>query len=318
MKKILAVNIDTINLNIITSLLNEHTDQFEVLTTEQIGEINDIIKKLTTDLIVIDLDNPTPGDLEILSYITKSYPKIPLLVMTAFETAEIESSIKSISGLRYFEKPADFKEIANTLFEELGSGVGGEIHGISLSSFLQMSEMEKTSCTLKIRTDEQTGYLYLVKGALIAAETPELKNEEAVYEILGWENPTIEIEDPPTGQKKEIQTPLMNLLMEGVRRKDEKAYGEKDTEKTKLKQAKKISIKSAAELAAEEEAPPEDKDKKTKEKKKKGKTKKEAPVSASFNEVTIGFWRQPPATLATSSAKFSSFFSIPSPTSMRT
>jgi len=266
MKKILAVNIDTINLNIISSLLTEQTPDFEILTTKKIGEIDEIIKRLTTNIIIIDLEKPNPQDLKILGYLSKSYPKLPLIVMTAFETGEIESAIKSLGTIRYFEKPVDFKEIADLIYSEIERGVGGEIHGISLTSFLQMSEMEKTSCTLRIKAGEKTGFLYLLKGTLIAAETDDLKNEEAVFEILSWEKPVIEINNAAANQKKEIQAPLISLLMESVRRKDEQkkdekvgpeeAAGRRGAAKTAfVPSAKKIKEIKAALAEAEKEAP---------------------------------------------------------------
>ena len=222
MKKILAVNVDAFNLNIISSMLSEHTSDFEFFTTNKIKEIDDIIRKLATDIIIIDLESPTPQDLKTLAGISKAYPRLPLFVMTAFETGEIESAIKSIGTIRYFEKPVDLKEIVDQIWGKIERSVSGEVHGISLTSFLQMSEMERTSCTLKVKAGERTGSLYLLKGSLIAAESGVLQNEDAVYEILSWDNPTIEIDDTPSNRKKEIQTPLISLLMESVRRKDEK------------------------------------------------------------------------------------------------
>ena len=38
MKKILAVNVDAFNLNIISSMLTEHTSDFEILTSKKIKQ----------------------------------------------------------------------------------------------------------------------------------------------------------------------------------------------------------------------------------------------------------------------------------------
>ncbi len=222
MKKILAVNVDAFNLNIISNMLTEYTADFEVLTTNKIKEIDDIIRKLATDVLIVDLDDPSPADLKTLAGISKAYPRLPLIIMTAFETGEIESGVKAIGTAQYFEKPVDTKEIVELVWEKIERNVGGEVHGISLTSFLQMSEMEKTSCTLKVKAGKNEGALYMQKGALISAETGKLQNEEAVLEILSWDNPGIEIDDSPVNRRKEIQAPLISLLMESVKRKDEK------------------------------------------------------------------------------------------------
>ena len=99
--------------------------------------------------------------------------------------------------------------------------VGGQIQGISLGSFLQIVHMDKTSCTLKIYSNDDVGYLYLDDGALIAAEADELNGLEAAYEVMSW-NKTVIIIDSAPAPEKNISTPLMSILMEGLRRKDER------------------------------------------------------------------------------------------------
>jgi hypothetical protein len=99
--------------------------------------------------------------------------------------------------------------------------VGGQIQGISLGSFLQIVNMDKTTCTLKIYSNDDIGYLYLKDGALVAAETGHLANVEAAYEILSWNKTVIIIDNAPIPNQN-IKIPLMSILMEGLRRKDEK------------------------------------------------------------------------------------------------
>ncbi|MFZ5563151.1 MAG: DUF4388 domain-containing protein, partial [Thermodesulfobacteriota bacterium] len=255
-----------------SSLLTEHTTDFEILTTDKVGELHEIASKLKVDIALIDLLKPSPADIEVLKFVAKSHPRLPLLVMTAFETAEIETALKSIGAIRYFEKPVDYKVLAGKLFDEIESTVGGVIQGISLASFLQMSEMERTSCTLRIKTGERKGYLFLVKGSLIAAEVDDLTGEEAVFEILSWENPAIEIENATPNRQKNISAPLMTLLMEGLKRKDEKAGKKPKKAKIAIQKAKTApALKQAEEklvletATAEKAKKKEDADGKVKE-----------------------------------------------------
>lgn len=279
MKKLLAVNIDTITLNIVSSLLTEHTTNFEILTTDKVGELDEIAGKIKVDIALIDLVKPTPADIEVLKFVSKSHPRLPLMVMTAFETGEIETALKSIGPVRYFEKPVDFKVLAAKLFDEIESSVGGTIQGISLASFLQMSEMERSSCTLRVKAGEKKGFLFLVKGSLIAAEVDALKGEDAVFEILSWESPTIEIENAAPARQKNISAPLMTLLMEGLKRKDEKAGKKPKKTKIAIQKAKSVPATPAGEKLELETAKPEEKAEETGEKATKKKdAEKEAPV----------------------------------------
>lgn len=108
-------------------------------------------------------------------------------------------------------------------------GVGGQIHGISLDSFLQMAQMERTTCTLTVSTSDEVGYLYILDGALIAAETGDLESKNSVFRILSWENISIEIKNSCEKTENEINQPLMNLLMEGLRLKDDNQIPEPTT-----------------------------------------------------------------------------------------
>ncbi|OQY01407.1 MAG: hypothetical protein B6I22_14470 [Desulfobacteraceae bacterium 4572_123] len=113
------------------------------------------------------------------------------------------------------------KSLAQRVLRKIDSNIGGRIHGVSLPSFLQMAEMEKTTGTLTIQTQTNTGYLYLLDGRLIDAETDKFQGQNAAYTIISWDKPLIEIDSVCLKTKRQITLPLMSILMEGMRLKDE-------------------------------------------------------------------------------------------------
>jgi len=137
--------------------------------------------------------------------------------------------------------------ITQRVSEEVESGLAGQVQGISLPSFLQMSEMEGSTCSLRISSGDNTGMLHLLNGNMIDAETDELKHKDAAYAILSWDNPVIEILKAAGRTKNEIKLPLMHLLMDGMRRKDQQEF-EKDAspKKEKEKTTQKKKTKSPA------------------------------------------------------------------------
>ncbi|HSO18349.1 MAG TPA: DUF1566 domain-containing protein [Desulfosarcina sp.] len=104
---------------------------------------------------------------------------------------------------------------------EAVSEVGGQIHGISLPSFLQMSEMEGATYTLKVTSGKRTGHLYLDGGSLIAARYGDLTGSEAAYRIISWDKAAIQIEAADPDREREIREPLMHVMMESLKIKDE-------------------------------------------------------------------------------------------------
>ena len=99
--------------------------------------------------------------------------------------------------------------------------VGGQIHGISLPSFLQMSEMESATYTLKVTSGNRTGHLHIDGGSLIAAQVEDLAGTEAAYRIISWDNAAIQIEAADPDRGREIHDPLMSVMMESLKIKDE-------------------------------------------------------------------------------------------------
>jgi GAF domain-containing protein len=100
---------------------------------------------------------------------------------------------------------------------------GGSLNCISLSSFLQIIEMEEKSCVLEVHgSADQRGFFYMIHGEMYTAVCGELKGEDAAYEMLIWENPELFLRNLPKEKpEKIIKKPLMSVVMEGLRRKDE-------------------------------------------------------------------------------------------------
>ncbi len=113
------------------------------------------------------------------------------------------------------------KSLSQSAFQQMDTGVGGQIRGIGLPSFLQMSEMEQSSFTLHVTANGQAGQLYVSEGQLIAAETEDLMGRDAAYRIISWDDATIEIAPADTTKMDEIHQPLMHVLMESLKIKDE-------------------------------------------------------------------------------------------------
>ncbi len=116
------------------------------------------------------------------------------------------------------------KSTHQRLVGEMEAGIGGQIHGISLPAFLQMSEMEKTTATLKIISENRTGLLFLKNGNLIDAKTGQHEGRKAAYHIISWDNASIEINKAVPEKPNVIKEPLMHVLMESLKIKDEKEF----------------------------------------------------------------------------------------------
>jgi hypothetical protein len=112
-------------------------------------------------------------------------------------------------------------EISHNTFMQMGADIGGQIHGISLPSFLQMAEMEKSSFSLRISSYQKVGNLHISDGNLISANYEDLSGCDAAYQVISWDDVSIDIEPLDDSKSDEIKQPLMQLLMESLKIKDE-------------------------------------------------------------------------------------------------
>jgi len=81
--------------------------------------------------------------------------------------------------------------------------------------------MERKSCTLKITSQGESGFLFIHKGELYDAQTSHLEGEKAAMEIIGWDAADIEMDTICRRKGKKIPTSLEFLLLETFRLKDE-------------------------------------------------------------------------------------------------
>lgn len=117
------------------------------------------------------------------------------------------------------------RSLSQSALRHMDARVGGQIRGIGLPSFLQMAELEQSSFTLRITSAGRVGQLHVAEGKLIAAETSSWTGREAAYRIISWDDAAIEIEPADPSRSDEIHQPLMHLLMESLKLKDEITSG---------------------------------------------------------------------------------------------
>ncbi len=137
----------------------------------------------------------------------------------------------------------------------MNSGFDGQIHGIKLDALLQMVQMEGTTCTLRVQTTDEVGFLYILNGELVDAETGDLKGVDAAKRVISWPESTIKIDNTCERTENVINQPLMNILAEANHFKDErKAKPSPPKPKPKKVPAKRIGEKTKRSVEVRPEA----------------------------------------------------------------
>ncbi len=221
MKTILVVDDDKMILRLATEALSSYGEGFNVTTASNGQEALDILNNSNIDLVVTDLKMPVMDGYEFLSHMIRNHRNIPIIVMTGFNTPGLEKRLRQKGILYFVEKPFEINVLREKISDAFAASSKGFIHGFTLANFLQAVEVEQKSITLRIKSESRVGYLYLDDGVLIDAEADDLKGEKAAVEMLCWNDAHIEILGM-SRKERTIDTPLMHILLEASKRKDEK------------------------------------------------------------------------------------------------
>lgn len=193
-----------------------------VLTAANGEEAVRLLRSSKIDLVVTDLKMPVMDGFELLAYLSRNHPRVPVIVMTAFGTPLIEQQLRKSGTLWYVEKPLDLDALRKKIAEALAQGSASYIRGFVLANFLQFVELERKSCTLQVHSRGRLGQMQLRDGQLVSAESDSKDGDEAAMEILGWEEAEIEMFAPIPDKPRDVHASLQFLLMEALRLKDER------------------------------------------------------------------------------------------------
>jgi CheY-like chemotaxis protein len=192
---------------------------FKVLTAATALDAIDIVEKIEVDCVIVGRKISTK-EIEVLDHHLRKHKEIKLILM-AERRSKVASILKAFEYNIQFETPADVNMLLDTLLSEFEIDCGGQLRGISTASFLQMIELEAKTCVIKVTKAGKAGYLYCDSGSLIEAEMGELNGKEAVFEILNLEDVLLLIDYKVPQKDRTINAPLMSLLLESGRLKDE-------------------------------------------------------------------------------------------------
>ena len=230
MKKVLIVD-DEPDLLFSVEAGFANNPHVQLMTADNGMEALDLLENNVIDLVVTDLRMPQMDGIELLAAMSRSFPEIPSIVMTAFGTSKMEQQLKKAGALHLLEKPLDIETLEHAVTTALDfyhTRTGGP----KLDIFLQLVAMEKKTVHLKVfNSNDEHGSFFFRKGYLIDAEQGEQTGDEAVLEMLDWNRIRLSMKEfrPPAERNDEISDEPSRLapLLFGMPYHSE-AYGEVD------------------------------------------------------------------------------------------
>ena len=221
MKTILIIESVVTELEAQMNFCRRGSDNLTVVPARDFEKSQTILRERQIDLILCSTSFPDEENCQTLKALAHEFPFIPMLGISETPDQDAETA-QSAGACGCFGKPLKEGQNLEKIYDLAEASNAGTIQGIPLHSLLQMHENDGQTCTLHIFSTAGEGYIYVEDGSVINAEIGDLSGEEAFYQLICWDEVIIDIKYYNRTRRREISTPLITMIMEGFRRKDER------------------------------------------------------------------------------------------------
>jgi CheY-like chemotaxis protein len=186
--------------------------EFRLLSAANGAEALGQVQSQPVDVVVTDLKMPVLDGYSLIAILGERYPSLPVIVLTAVSDPHMLNRAVELGALRILAKPVRL----STLMDEIRAAAAvppqGLVHGLPLSSLLQLLNWERRTATLTVRARESAGYLYVREGELVHAACEQDEGLPAALRILGWAAARVEFVETCRVQAT-MAIPIPELLL---------------------------------------------------------------------------------------------------------
>ncbi len=230
-KKVLIVDDEETLTWSMAKSLSKDRDKYEVMVANDGKEALALLKGNKIDLVVTDIRMPDINGLDLLLRVKKEYPQTKVIIMTAYGSSEIRREANRRGSLYYVEKPFEISEIRKIIIDLLDRkrGFQGKVIGLHLTDIIQMNCLGRLTTALAVSQNEERGTIYMNQGEIVHAECGDKKGTDAFYTILGWQEGEFVSNTDVEPPAQTIYQSWEHLLIEAMRRKDDKLNAQERT-----------------------------------------------------------------------------------------
>lgn len=177
-KAILVADDDRSFLDSLVDGLRDHP-QFGIHCAGNGKEALRILEHTPIHMVLTDLKMPQMDGFELVTHLRNHHPQVPIMVMTAFGTPEMEANLRVLGVTHYIEKPIDLADLCRSMTDVLergGTGTKVELAAPAVGDILHILCDARTAQhdgELIIRHGQECGRVFFHHGkvAWITATT---------------------------------------------------------------------------------------------------------------------------------------------------
>ncbi|HPC83239.1 MAG TPA: response regulator [Thermoanaerobaculaceae bacterium] len=118
-KTVLVVDDEEPFLLSLVDALAPHASLFRVVTALSGVEALELVGRLGPDLVITDLKMAGMDGLELMRRLQAIQPRLPVIVMTAFNSPQIEKEVAALRPVAVLDKPLDLEALLRTVVRTL-------------------------------------------------------------------------------------------------------------------------------------------------------------------------------------------------------
>ncbi|MFN3476785.1 MAG: response regulator, partial [Candidatus Methylomirabilales bacterium] len=235
-ERILVVDDNRMVLEMVADRLRE--EGMEVVTAQNGLEALQLTQSHRFDLILLDILIPWLNGLEVARLLKADArtAAIPIIFLTVKDKSQDKVTGLQLGADDYITKPFEWEELVARVHSVLrravgplkaspkAKGIAGGLADVSLATLIQLIETDKKSGVLTLIRGEESGYILFNEGQIVNAVVGKLQGEAAVYELLAWNEGGFAFEPYHTPAEPGIVLSNQALIMEGIRRMDERRW----------------------------------------------------------------------------------------------
>src|SRR3954470_2703778 len=216
----------------IRTALEEAAPSAEVDVAPTLEQAHGVILESKPDLFVLDIEAVPDLGQEFLYDLRTSHPNARAIVLTATHRTEHRELAAGLGAIHFLEKPfphGDFVALVEALLSPSSAAEGEKFQGtlsdLHLADIIQLKCMAGSSAALQFTGPKgEKARVYFEAGQVRHATAPGKEGVAAFNEIVSWKGGQISEVSGAGPAPRTITEDWQMLLMEAVRKMDERGY----------------------------------------------------------------------------------------------
>lgn len=225
---LLFVDPDDLLVEMIESGLSFSRPRWQVIAARHPAEALEILaghSELDAIITEVVFDRSPEAGRAFIREVGERWPDVPVFVMTTLGLDET----RGLDTAEYIAKPPDMDFLVSRIDRSIRRQRESQVRGISLTTFLQILEIDRKTCTLIVSHRGRVGEVYFRDGKLMQARLEGLEGKEALFGMLSMREHSLRIVDA-CEVYGDSATSLASLLMEWSVREDHANRGGPDAD----------------------------------------------------------------------------------------